>query len=383
MARPVLDRRQFNSLAIGAAAAGFVGSAGAAPRASVWDMISPADAGLDTGVVDRLDKGVGDGSLPNLHAVAVVRRGKLVFDRYYEGLDEFWAMPLGKVKFGPTVKHDMRSATKSMVGLLYGIALHEGKVPSLDAVLIDQFPEYADLATDPMRRRMKVSHILSMTAGFEWPEDIPYTDAQNPELAMYLATDQFRYVLEHPMVTEPGSAWNYNGGTTAIAGRLIGQGTRMPIFHYARQRLFDPLGITEVQWVGGTNGEVSSPSGLRMPARELAKIGKMVLNKGVWEGRQVVPASWIEQCLTPHAKVPGERMGPGTQIEYGYQWWIVNHKSKHPIFAARGNGGQALMIIPSLDLIVVVMAGNYNSKSKIDVPNAVINDYILPALEVT
>ena len=118
-----------------------------------WQNIEPAAAGFQPDVAARLDVAVRQGELPNLHAVVVVRGGKLVFERYYEGPDEFWAMPIGRVKFGPDVKHDLRSATKSMVSLLYGIALTEGKVPALNQSLMSQFPAYQDLAADPERRR--------------------------------------------------------------------------------------------------------------------------------------------------------------------------------------------------------------------------------------
>ena len=149
-----------------------------------WQTIAPADAGFAPDLGDRLDEAVRKGELRNLHAVLVARGGKLVVERYYEGRDERWGRPLGTVKFGPDVKHDLRSISKSVVGLLYGIALAEGKVPAPDRPLIDQFPAYKDLAVDPRRRRMTIAHALSMTLGTEWNEDLPYTDPRNGEYAM-------------------------------------------------------------------------------------------------------------------------------------------------------------------------------------------------------
>ena len=116
-------------------------------------------------MAERLDDAVGRGELPNLHAVVVARRGKLVLERYYEGPDQRWGEPLGTIAFGPEVKHDIRSVSKSIVGLLYGIALAEGWVPALDQSLVDQFPVYTDLGADPARRRMTIGHALTMTLG--------------------------------------------------------------------------------------------------------------------------------------------------------------------------------------------------------------------------
>ena len=346
-----------------------------------WQNIEPAAAGFQPDVAARLDVAVRQGELPNLHAVVVVRGGKLVFERYYEGPDEFWAMPIGRVEFGPNVKHDLRSATKSMVSLLYGIAHTEGKVPALNQSLMSQFPAYQDLAADPERRRMTVAHALTMTWGLDWPTENLPTYSHNPELDMYLATDSYRFIFDRPMATAPGTTWSYCGGATAVLGHLIAQGTGEPLFQYAREKLFDPLGITEVQWVGGTDGEVSAPSGLRMRPRDFAKIGQMVLNKGRWGKRQVVPANWLEQALTPHASVPPEHVGGMNGIEYGYQWWLIRGSSEQPWFAAMGNGGQALIIIPSLDLVVAVMAGNYNTPNQRSVAMDIMNKIVLPALK--
>jgi CubicO group peptidase (beta-lactamase class C family) len=135
-----------------------------------WQRVSPEAAGFAPDIGTLLDDGVKSGKLANLHAVVVVRHGKLVLERYYAGPDERRGEPLGMVTFAPEVKHDLRSISKSIVGLLYGIALREGKVPALDQPLVDQFPAYADLARDPQRRRLTVAHALSMTLGTEWDD---------------------------------------------------------------------------------------------------------------------------------------------------------------------------------------------------------------------
>ncbi len=272
-----------------------------------WQHASPAEAGFSPDVGEKLDDAVRKKEFVNLHAVIVVRDGKLVLERYYEGADERTRSgPLGIVKFGPEVKHDLRSVTnKSIVSLLYGIALADGMVADLDQPLVDQFPAYGDLAADPKRRRMTVFHALSMTLGTEWNENLSYRDPRNSETAMDRAADRYRYVLERPFVTQPGSRWNYNGGATALLAHLISRGTGRPLLDYAREKLFKPLGITDVEWIADSGGEPIAASGLRMRPRDLAKI-RSTGHRSRNVGRFSVGAGRMA-CAVPRAKDSSER----------------------------------------------------------------------------
>ncbi len=333
-----------------------------------WQRITPAEAGFLADVGKQIDDAVETNEFDNLHAVIVARGGKLVLERYYEGEDRRTRGPaLGVVKFGPEVKHDLRSATKSIVGLLYGIALAAGKVPDLDRSLVGQFPAYEDLAADPRRARMTVRHALSMTLGTEWDEALPYSDPRNSETAMDRAADRYRYVLERPMVAEPGTRWTYNGGATAVLAKLISRGTGQALLDYARATLFEPLGITDVEWVVDSDGAPFAASGLRLRPRDLARIGQMILDRGTWGDSQVVPAEWLDQSMTPKVRT-------NDGLEYGYHWWLGKVRSTdQPWMAAFGNGGQCLFIAPSLELVVVTTAGNYNKPGNRNLPFAVID----------
>jgi CubicO group peptidase (beta-lactamase class C family) len=175
-----------------------------APTPFAWLPITASDAGIAPDLGDRIDAAHRNGELRGLHGLVIARHGGLALERYYTGLDETWGRPLGRVEFGPETRHDLRSVTKSIVGLLYGMALADGKVPASDAVLVDQFPEYPELAADPARRRLTVGHVLSMTLGLEWNENVPYTSAANSEISMELAPDRYRFVLERPIAETPG-----------------------------------------------------------------------------------------------------------------------------------------------------------------------------------
>lgn len=340
-----------------------------------WVTTSPSELGMDAGIGVLVDEAFGQGELPNLHAVLVARRGELALERYYKGQDERWGRPLGEVAFGPAVKHDIRSISKSIVGLLYGIALDEEKVPPIDRPLLDQFSAYQDLAQDPVRQRMTVEHALTMTLGTEWDETLPYSDARNSEIAMELADDRYRFVLDRPMVAEPGERWNYSGGATAILAHLIADGTETHLLDYARQSLFDPLGIDDVEWVEGSNGEPAAASGLRMRPRDLATIGQLVLNEGRWQGREIVPRHWLEASFN-------SRVAAEDGLEYGYQWWLGRGRSDgRRWIAGFGNGGQRLVVIPDLDLVVVVMAGNYNQPDAWKVAVKLMAEIVLPSIK--
>jgi CubicO group peptidase (beta-lactamase class C family) len=138
------------------------------PKRFEWERIDPESAGFMRDLPEQLDQGVASGSLIGLHAVIIVRHGKLVVERYYGGLDVRGGEPMGEVKFNADTLHDICCVTKNIVGLLYGIALSEGKVPALDTTVIEAFSNYPELARDEKKRLIKISHVLTMTMGLEW-----------------------------------------------------------------------------------------------------------------------------------------------------------------------------------------------------------------------
>jgi CubicO group peptidase (beta-lactamase class C family) len=309
------------------------------PEPTVWQTVPPQDAGFAADLGELLDAGVRSGLLRGLHAVLVARAGRLVLERYWDGPDEVWGRPLGHVAFGPDTLHDLRSVTKSVVALLYGIALERGLVPPPEAPLLAQFPEHHDIVeADSQRARLTVAHALTMTLGTRWDEQIPYTDPANSERAMEQAPDRLRFVLASPVEVDPGTRWTYSGGATALLGALIVRGSGRPLPGFAREVLFDPLGIARFEWAAGRDGVHSAASGLRMTPRDLALIGELVLAGGAWAGRQVVPAAWLEASF--RTAVP-----TGDGLEYGRHWFLgalpvpALRGGPHRWIGAFGNGG--------------------------------------------
>jgi CubicO group peptidase (beta-lactamase class C family) len=296
-----------------------------------------------------------DGKVSGLHTLLAARGDNLLIERYWEGDDWNRGIDLGRVVFGPKVLHDLRSVSKSVVGMLYGIALADGKVPPPEAKLYTQFPEYADLAKEPGRDRLTIAHALSMTLGTQWDElTFPYSDPRNSEIQMDAAPDRYRFVLSRPIVGEPGVKWTYCGGATALLGRLIAKGTGKSLPDFARKAMFELLRLGPTDWTTGRDGEPLAASGLRMRAPDLLRIGQMVLANGAREGQQIVPAEWLKRSTTPVAEIDEYR-------RYGWHWYLVEFPGggAERTIAAIGWGGQRLFIMPRQQLVVAMNAGNY------------------------
>ena len=356
------------------------------PAEAASPAIPPSEASISSDLDARLDKAIAEKRVWNLHSVVILRNGHPVLERYFEGDDYARGRPLGKVAFKANTLHDLRSASKSIVGLLYGIALGDGKVPPPDAPLFASFPEYDDLAADRTRNRWTIRHVLTMTMGTDWDElSVPYTDPTNSETAMDMAPDRYRFVLGTPVVMEPGKRWVYNGGATALLARIIERGTGKTLQSFAREALFDPLEIGPTEWFADDHGEPFAASGLRMVPRDLARFGVMMLKGGMWRDWQVVPAQWIQRSTTPMVDIDESR-------QYGYQWYLGkfgftistrprwDRSQLERAWYAAGNGGQRLYVFPGLDLVVAITAGNYDTPDQGVPPTRVIREVVLPAV---
>ena len=340
-------------------------------------MVSPQAAGFAPDLAERLAIGLRSGLLPDIHAVLVARGGRMVLEHYGSGRDEAWGRDLGQVTFGPDVLHDLRSVTKSVVGLLYGIALDRRLVPPPDAPLLAAFPEYPDLVADPARAALTVGHALRMTMGTDWDEmSVPYTDPRNSEIAMEQASDRLRFVLGGRMVKPPGQEWTYSGGAVAVIGALIARGTGKKLQDFAAEALFAPLGISRFEWARGADGVASAASGLRLLPRDLLRIGTLVLAGGEVAGRQVVSRAWLEASSHPTVPAVGE-------VRYGRLWYV----GESPVLgvartwvAGLGNGGQQFWVMPSVDMAVVITAGRYNKPDQFVAPVKISREIILASI---
>jgi CubicO group peptidase (beta-lactamase class C family) len=326
---------------------------------AVLMLAMPAHA--DEAALAALKARIESGQIEGVHSVIVMRGNATLAEWYFAGRDQARGRALGQVTFGPETLHDVRSVTKSIVGLLVGIAVEEGAIKSLDTPVLDYFPEYADLQTAE-RRRVTLRHLLSMTSGLHWDEDTyTYADPRNSEIAMDMAKDAYRYVLSQPFDAQPGEKWKYSGGDVAVMAAVLARATKTPIEAYAEAKLFKPLGIARVEWMKDAKGVPYAASGLRMTPRDMAKVGRLVLANGRWNGRQVVPARWIAAATTPKATVAPD---PKCGTRYGYFWWLYQGCQLDPALpwaAAVGNGVQRIVVVRDQNLVLVMTSGLYNS----------------------
>ena len=350
-----------------------------------WQIVAPEAVGVDAVQLAKLTQSLRAWPELGVHAVLIERNGRLIYEEYFDGFDERWGQPLGPVKMTAQSKHDLRSVTKSVVSALVGIAHGEGKIPSLDEPIVKWFPEYSDLDT-PDRRRVTLAHALSMTSGFDWNEDMPYTDPRNDEIRMTRDPQPLRYALARPFAKDPGADFKYNGGLTQVVAAVLVRATKMSLQEYARTRLFEPLGITDVEWVGDLAGMPAAASGLRLRARDLAKIGSLYLNAGKWNGKQVIPSSWIDLSTRRQFRFrPRTGTDAGGEFGYGYFWWYSCYPSAKGLIEARtavGNGQQRVFVLPGMNMVVTIFAGRYNDFTTGNtLGRRILLEHVIPAVK--
>ena len=199
--------------------------------------------------------------------------------------------------------------------------------------------------------------------------DVPYSNPENDERQLYYADDPVAYLLGKPLREKPGQRWYYNGGTTMLLAALVAKISGQDFLEFAEQKLFTPLGInmTDVEWQGSGIWQrplPSAASGLRLRARDLAKIGSLMLHQGKWQGRQVVPAGWVEASSQRRLEQAYDKWSMGGVYGYGYHWWQGRFDGVRGDFSAVtavGYGGQRLFILPQRKLVLTLFAGNYGN----------------------
>ena len=262
-------------------------------------------------------------------------------------------------------------------------AVRKPAVTDLDTPVFSFFPEYDDLRT-PEKDRIALRHILTMSSGLAWDEtSVPYGNPSNTYWRMGAAPRADQFVLAQPVAAQPGEVFNYNTGTADLLGVILRKVSGKRLDEFAKETLFDPLGIEDWDWDGSSGFNPAAASGLRLRPRDLAKIGQLVLQHGSWSGQQIVSSAWIDGSMIP--RISGKGLifnGPEGVSSYGYLWWLgrlpVDHP-EHDLIAAAGNGGQRLYILPNQGLVAVVTAGVYDRSPAPLTGATVLNDFVLPA----
>jgi len=345
------------------------------PVAGDWPTTTPAAAGLNSKVLEDFDSEIAAGKYGSIDSMLVIRDGKLVFDRTYKhDYDRIYADQARKP--GPLNAHDpggpynyfnpwwhpfyrrgelhtMQSVTKTVTSVIIGVAISRNEFPSIDTPILKFFDAANVANVDEQKRRITIRHLLTMTAGFDWREDLPYTDPNNAASLMEASADWIKFTIDRPMSDEPGTVFNYNSGATELLSHIFRVATGKDIEEYAAQHLFAPLGIERFYWKRIPSGLPDTEGGLYLRAHDLAKIAYLFLKNGSWNGKQLVKAEWVKSSVTPSVTVSP------AGVKYGYKWWLFPYgPESHLAWAGSGFGGQMPIIVPEYDIVAVFTGWN-------------------------
>lgn len=321
-----------------------------------WDVASLSDVGMNETPMNQFMDELLNNLEHKIHGILIIKEGKLVFEEYFPGY-AFYHGPL--TNFNLDMKHNQASVTKTFTSAIIGIVIDKGFIQDVDQKIFSFFPEYADLS-NAEKDNVTLEHLLTMTAGLEWDESTyPYSDYRNDIYQVFHQSDPIHYILNKPMDTVPGTQFLYNGGCTNILGEIVRKSTGLRADEFADEYLFSPLGITDYEWQELPNDVLYTSGDLKLRPRDMAKLGDMYLHNGSWKGQQIIPAWWIEESTKPYISATPD----WENWDYGYKWWLYTYEfnsNQIELFSARGWGGQNIMVLPSLDMVVVTTAGYYD-----------------------
>jgi CubicO group peptidase (beta-lactamase class C family) len=325
------------------------------------DTSTLSEVGMNTRVIDDITTKITSGFYPNIHSLLIYKNDKLVYENYFAGNDQLRGEDLGTIEHSAEDLHDVRSISKCVVSACIGIAIDQGKIKSVDEKVFGFFCEYTEFNTG-MKKQLTIKHLLTMSAGLEWNENVPYNDPSNSETQMDNSEDKIKFILSRNSIAQPGREWKYNGGTTELLAAILEKSTGKKIDEFAEEFLFKPLGIEEFEWMKfhGTDKPIAA-SGLRLRSRDLLKFGVLYFQKGKWNNKQIISENWINQSFQNVIARP--QSTKNVNGGYGYQFWVYNdtiHNDSLNIVAAVGNGDQRIYFEKKNNLMVVITAGNYN-----------------------
>jgi len=336
-------------------------------RGDGWATDRADNVGIAPERLMAIDAWIRSPEAKKITSVVVARRGKLVFERYYDGSE--------------SSLRNTRSATKTITSALVGIAIASKKLPGVSATITSYFPEKRPFKNaDPRKEKITVEDFLTMSSLLECDDWNEYS--QGNEERMYVTEDWVRFTLDLPIKGFPpwtkkpadsryGRSFSYCTAGVATLGAVLARATRAPVQDFAKEYLFGPLGIDAVEWGVSPTGIAMTGGGLGMRTRDLAKIAQLYADGGVFAGRRVIDEAWVKTSTAPHAQID-------ESTEYGYLWWLRSFGTsrKAPAFTMSGNGGNKAAVVPSLGLVVVITSTNYNTKGMHEQTDRILSEIV-------
>lgn len=363
-----------------------------------WPTATPAAVGLDAKTLAELDADIASGKYGYVDSMLVIRRGKLVYDRSYKhDYDKIYGKQAGET--GPLNAHDpsgpynyynpwwhpfyrrgdlhtMQSVTKTVTSIIIGVATARKEFPDLDTPILKFFDEKKVANIDDRKRRVTIRHLLTMTGGFDWREDLPYSDPNNAAVVMEASADWVEFAINRPMAREPGTVFNYSSGESQLLSHIFRVATGKDIEEYAARHLFAPLGIESYFWKRTPAGLVDTEGGLYLRPHDLAKIWYLFLKRGVWEGKRIVTDDWVKASVAPSVSV-----APNGTVKYGFKWWLFPYGDGSRLaWAGSGFGGQMPIVVPEYDLVMVFTGWNIHDDRNKRLSHRVAIDRVIRAI---
>jgi CubicO group peptidase (beta-lactamase class C family) len=349
-----------------------------------WQTATLQSVGMDPKPVRNLLRLIGSTEDHGIHSLLIVKDQRLVVEEYWPGTD------LNPVGLSPVAKdfdretlHYVASVSKSMTSILAGVALDQGLIQSVDDLVFDYYTDHQELETEA-NAPITLRHLLSFSSGFHWNEFVyGFDDPRDSHHLMFAAVDPIEHLLGRPMDTAPGAEWHYNSGDTNLLGEIIRRASGSPtLLDFAEEFLFDPLGIDSFQWTrfGSAPHVAFASGGASLRPRDMAKIGALFLDGGVWNGLRIVSEDWVNESTAMAVPLQGNYR---TLYGYGYNWWLGRSPFRGgtvEYFMAMGWGGQTILVFPDLEMVVVFTGGGFYESLPLSVDD-IMEDYLFPSIE--
>ncbi len=336
------------------------------PDDQKWPTSSLSEQKLDQTKINELTNLINDGiRFPDIHSLLIVRNGYMVVEEYFKS-------------YNAERIHMLQSVTKSFTSAAIGIAINQGKIRNVDEKILDYFPDIKDIKNlNDKKKSIKLKDLLTMRSGTDYHERGPGSPHYQLN-ALQKGWD--RFYLDRPMVSEPGSKYQYDSGGVILMSAILKKRTGLHADDFLDKYLFAHLRINKKHWYSNSEGHPHTGGGLHLTPGDMAKFGLLYLRNGKWKNKQVVPESWVKESFKKHAEFSGSRRGKATG--YGYLWWIQEPdpegSGKHNIYSARGAYGQFIFVIPEHRMVVVV-TGNAAGMDFMN-PILFLYSHILPAV---